>query len=388
MTNVPVNPKVLIWARDERGYDIASAAARLGIPEEELIELENGARLPTVGELRNMAAKYEIGFSALLMPEPLSAETRLRVRDFRTHRTGVAKWSADLLAEMDDINVLIDAMADLRDAEPSLLKSNFPHVTTSMSAARVASDERGRLRLDVEQQAAWKTDAAAFSKLRRLIEAQGIFVYLINASTIDDWRGIAIYDERQVPVIVINSDETFPAARTFTLFHEYAHILLRQSAISDQRSRSADEEFCNKFAAYFLMPTNEFRGAAFTVGGGFKQYWTDRELKKIGSVFKTSMSAVALHLENNNLAPDGFYKLKLEEWRPREKREQKPGVVPYYDKIANRLGIQHINVVFEALDRKRINQLDAYEMLDVQAANFDRLRAKVKEREAKFGWAT
>jgi hypothetical protein len=98
------------------------------------------------------------------------------------------------------------------------------------------------------------------------------------------------------------------------------------------------------------------------------------------------MSAVALHLENNGLAPDGFYKSKLVEWGPGKIKDKKKAVVPYYEKIANRLGVQHIKVVFEALDRKRINQLDAYEMLDVQAANFEKLRAEVREREAESGW--
>lgn len=220
-----------------------------------------------------------------------------------------------------------------------------------------------------------------------MVEAQGVFVYLINASDSEDWRGIAIYDERKIPVIIINSDEPLPTARTFTLFHEYAHLLLRQSAITDQRSRAADEVFCNKFAAYFLMPPDEFRGVALTVGGGFRKYWTDTQLRNIGAVFKTSMSAVALHLENNNLAPDGFFKTKLDEWGVREKKKAKNQRGPsYYEKIANRLGVQHIKVVFEALDRRRINQLDAYEMLDVQASNFEKLRAEVREREAESGW--
>jgi hypothetical protein len=134
------------------------------------------------------------------------------------------------------------------------------------------------------------------------------------------------------------------------------------------------------------MPTKEFRGAALSVGGGFRTYWTDAQLRKIGSVFKTSMSAVALHLESHNLAPDGFFNSKLSEWRVRERTKRKPGPVGYYDKIANRLGVQHIKVVFEALDRRCINQLDAYEMLDIQASNFAKLRAKVTEREAGFGW--
>lgn len=387
MTAVPVNPKVLIWARLERGLELSAAATRLGIPEEELIELESGQRHPSVGELRNMAAKYEIGFSSLLMPEALPPETGLRLLDFRTHGSGApGKWNPELLMEMDDINVLIDAMADLRDAEPSLFVKNLPNASVTTSAARVAADERARIGLDVGTQASWATDANAFNRLRTLVEAQGVFVYLINASTTDDWRGMAIYDDRKIPVIVINSDEALPSARSFTLFHEYAHLLLRQSAITDHRSRDRDEEFCNKFAAYFLMPSPEFRGAALSVGGGYRNYWTDTQLRKIGGVFKTSMSAVALHLVSHSLAPDDFFNVKLSEWRVREKKRGKPGIVPYYDKIANRLGIQHIKTIFEALDRNRINQLDAYEILDVQASNFQRLRAKVTEREADYGW--
>ncbi|WP_156928816.1 ImmA/IrrE family metallo-endopeptidase [Bradyrhizobium sp. th.b2] len=387
MTDVPVNPKVLIWARLERGFDVPGAAARLGVPEEELLELESGARHPSVGELRNMSAKYEIGFSSLLMPDVLPSETRLKLQDFRTHGSGApGKWNPELLMEMDDINVLIDAMADLRDADPALFANKLPKASFATGAEKVAVDERSRVGLDVSTQAAWKTDATAFKTLRSLVEAQGVFVYQVNASTTDDWRGMAIFDERKIPVIVINSNEAFPAARSFTLFHEYAHLLLRQSAITDHRSRDANEEYCNKFAAYFLMPAQEFRGAALSVGGGFRNYWTDTHLRKIGGVFKTSMSAVALHLENLDLAPDGFFNVKVSEWRVREKKDSKPPIVPYYDKIANRLGVQHIKVVLEALDRKRINQLDAFEMLDVQASNFAKLRAKIMEREAGFGW--
>jgi Zn-dependent peptidase ImmA (M78 family) len=134
------------------------------------------------------------------------------------------------------------------------------------------------------------------------------------------------------------------------------------------------------------MPSHEFTGAALTVGGGFREYWTDTQLRKIGGVFKTSMSAVALHLETHDLAPDGFFKKKLTEWQVRERPPKTKGPVGYYKKIANRLGVQHIKVVFEALDRRRINQLDAYEMLDVQASNFEGLRAEVREREAESGW--
>jgi transcriptional regulator with XRE-family HTH domain len=141
----------------ERGLTPTQAANRRRISIVDLEELEQGKRNPTVSELRSMAAKYEIGFSALVMPEPLPPSTRLNVQDFRTHASASEKWNPELLMEMDDINVIIDAMADLRDAEPNLLKAEFPKITADMNPAQVAADERKRIRIDVQRQATWRT---------------------------------------------------------------------------------------------------------------------------------------------------------------------------------------------------------------------------------------
>jgi Zn-dependent peptidase ImmA (M78 family)/transcriptional regulator with XRE-family HTH domain len=372
----------------ERGLSIKQAADLLAMDESDLDAWENGAQHPTITQLRQMAAKYEIGFSALLMPEPLPPSTRLKVQDFRTHRGKKAEWHPELLAQMDDINVMIDALADLRDAFPSILPTSPRTITTTMNPVRVAAEERKRIGLTVERQASWKTESDAFRNFRALVEAQGVFVYMINASTTDDWRGFAVYDDRRIPVIVINSNEAENPAKTFSLFHEYAHILLRQSAISNERSRDAMEIFCNKFAAHFLMPEDQFRGVVLGIGGVGPREWSDLQIKKIGNKFKTSMSAVVLHLENLGLAPRGFYKKKLEEWRARKKptphkRQFGPN---YYEQVANRLGSKHVSVVFDALDRGYVDQLDAYEMLDVQESNFPGLRDEIMERKTAHGW--
>lgn len=195
MTDVPVNPKVLAWARSERGLTLTEAAEKLGIPIEELRELEDGTRQPTVGELRNIAAKYEIGFSSLLMPEPLVENTRLYCRDFRTHRGEGADWNPELLAALDDINVVTDAMADLRQAVPHLFTSNLPTIRSTSDVADAAERERERIGFRISNQFIW--DKFVFRRFRSMIEAQGVFVYVLNVGSTDDWRGLAIMDERQ-----------------------------------------------------------------------------------------------------------------------------------------------------------------------------------------------
>src|SRR6202040_756339 len=50
-------------------------------------------------------------------------------------------------------------------------------------------------------------------------------------------------------------------ARSFTLLHEFGHILLRQSGISSFNSRNTVERFCNQFAAAFLLPVEAVEAA-------------------------------------------------------------------------------------------------------------------------------
>jgi len=385
VTDVPVNPKVLAWARSERGLTLAEAAEKLGVPIDELKELEDGVRHPSVGELRNIAAKYEIGFSSLLMPEPLLETTRLRCQDFRTHRGEGADWNAELLAALDDINVVTDAMADLKQAVPHLFASNLPTISASSNVADAAERERERMGFRISNQYLW--DKYVFRRFRSLIEAQGVFVYVLNVGSTEDWRGLAIMDERQIPFIILNGNEAETEARIFSLIHEYCHILLRVNAISDQRQRGTIEGFCNSFAAYFLMPRKEFRAVAREVSGAnFKEDWTDTELRAIGARFKVSMSAVAIHLSRLDLAPDDLFRKKVAESRLRTLPERSGGIVGYYDQIANRLGSRHVSVVFRALEGGYIDQLDAYEMLDVKPENFQRLQSEIAERQRAYGW--
>ncbi|MBR4140799.1 MAG: ImmA/IrrE family metallo-endopeptidase, partial [Campylobacter sp.] len=58
----------------------------------------------------------------------------------------------------------------------------------------------------------------------------------------------------------INKNDTYKA-QIFTLFHEIAHLWIRESGISDIKNMEIDnniERFCNKIAAEVLMPKEVF----------------------------------------------------------------------------------------------------------------------------------
>jgi Zn-dependent peptidase ImmA (M78 family)/transcriptional regulator with XRE-family HTH domain len=383
VTSVAVNPRVLIWARGERGLNEITAADKLGITLDELAALESGAATPTITTLRHIASKYEIGFSALLMPEPLPTTSQLKVSDFRTHASGLPVWTPELLAMLDELNELIEGLADLREMAPDDFRfTDMPRATSASDPVAVAAEERKRLGLKLDAQLGLKTDLETFRRFRALVEDSGVFVYVISAGSTNSWRGLSIYDDRKIPVIVINGAEKNNSGKLFTLFHEYYHILLRQSAISDQGRGSPAEANCNRFAAHFLMPASRFVEEAQIVNSGYRD-WDLRDAKALATRFHLSISAVAIHLEELGLANEGYGQATINQLAA--STAAKPGFVDYYDQMANKFGVRHFRAIFRALDAGIVDKIDAFELTTVQPEYFPKMRSAIAERQAAYG---
>lgn len=388
MTNVPVNPEVLKWARLERGLGVDEAADRLGMSEEELLDLENedNPSQPTLGVLRNIAKKYEIAFATLLMPEPLPADTRPEIEDFRTVAGQEAELSLRLNVAIEDVHQKIDTLADLRNVVPDMFwEFASPRISLDDNAEEIADEERRRLGISVDEQLEWPRPRAAFESWRNIVESQGTFVVQHKLGLRDDVRGFSVLDERELPIAVLNSQEADYGPRNFTLFHEYAHLMLRRTGISDENRHRSIERFCNQFAAFFLMPRQRFVDAAHEENPGAE--WSDVNLGRLANAFKTSLSAVAIHLEETELIGPGFYDARVLAWGGRDRQGQPGGRATHPEKWVNRLGIRQARLILDALDREAINRLEAYELLDVRPTFFAVLRQEVNKRLKEYGGA-
>ena len=236
MVDVPVNKDVLVWARKERGLSEQEAAKRLKLTTEQLAALEGGTKRPSLAMLDRIAQKYRIPFASLMMPEPLPSVTR--PADFRTYEGHKPAWDENLLIALEALNVQLEMFAELREHDPDLFASPaLRNYESGRPAIEVAAEERQLFGTTMEVQFDWPTGAQAFRYWRNLVERTGIFVQIMDLGPENLCRGFSVYDERGIPAIVINGDESEGPARTFTLFHEYAHILIRQPGVSDQKSK-------------------------------------------------------------------------------------------------------------------------------------------------------
>ncbi len=105
---------------------------------------------------------------------------------------------------------------------------------------------------------------------------------------------------------MVSKAEEYDPAKTFTLIHEYCHLLLREPGISDQNRENPVEEYCNRFAGAFLIPRSALR-AVLPRWPNEPVEWERNDIREWAGQLKVSQQALALRLEDLGAAPAGFY---------------------------------------------------------------------------------
>lgn len=270
-----VNPAMLVWARQTSGLAVDKAAERAGIKEafgrtgaERLTALEAGQENPTRTQIVDLAKAYRRPLLTFYMSKPPVESDR--GEDFRTFSGPQPPDMEGLLdALLRDVRarhlVVQDVVADDEEAAPV---SFVGSVSPKSGAVAVLKVLRRLIPITVTELRRERLPEAMFARLRKAVEALGVFVLLVgdlgnHITTIDTsvFRGYAIADT-VAPFIVINDKDT-KAAWSFTLLHEMAHLILGASGISGGTlAGSPVEQMCNQVASSFLLEDDELPEAA------------------------------------------------------------------------------------------------------------------------------
>src|SRR5579862_5508676 len=159
MAEVPVNGKVLEWARKIRGLNIEAAAELLNVAVDELRAYESGAKKPLVGFLRQMSAKYQINFTSLLMPEPLPIEKP--PVDHRVRRRE-RPLSLDTLLAIEEVTEALEAFVEFAEESERIVPTpSIGRAQLEENPESVAARERKRFGISIHEQWAWHGPAIA-----------------------------------------------------------------------------------------------------------------------------------------------------------------------------------------------------------------------------------
>ncbi len=382
MAHYPVNPGVLQSARKVRNLTLEDAADLIGIDAPTLEALEKGEEQPTITQLRKIANKYQFPLATLGHPDPLPP--RKPITDFRTVRGDPATLSLPVSVAVDEARQIQEFAAELMEEDAKLYHPpKLPTVTTKDDPAALAAKGRGELGFTSRVQLESRDAADTFNFLRTKIEDLGVFVYLVKVP-VEDCRGFCLVEEGLPPVVAVNDAEPLAEAETFTLLHEYCHVLLGAPGISTFEFRNPTERFCNLFAANFLMPRDVL--AQILTLRDRPVEWDQQTIVDAARRLRVSQQALVLRLEELGQAPMGFYDRWMAEREDLIPPKVQPGgFAPWERRVLRKFGTGYAGMVLDALGRGTITMLDAYRLLKVKPPHLEGLRRELASRHERVG---
>lgn len=260
MTRAPVQPELLIWARERAGLDMADLVHRFA----KIGEWENGELQPTLKQLQAFANAVHVPVGYLFLPVP--PEEALPIPDFRTmDGVGVRRASPDLLDVIYSCQERQSWYRDYARANRQVELAFVDSASLDDAPEAVAATIAETLQIDVAARAACRNWEEARRQMIAQAEAAGVLVMVSgvvlsnNTRKLDpeEFRGFALADAR-APLIFINGADS-KSAQMFTLAHELAHLWLGATAVSNASAAPVngfrDEEvWCNAVAAELLVP--------------------------------------------------------------------------------------------------------------------------------------
>ena len=313
-----VNPTVLTWARQESGYPPEPVAKRLNVKPERLLAWERGELKPTVRQAQDLAKFYRRPFGVFFLPQPpalppLAAE----YRRLPGVRPGV---------ESPEFRLALRVMSQRREVALELSEELGVRVEDfgftahlSETTAAVGARLREALGITADEQLGWTSDWQAWRRWREAVETAGVLVFQFPKVSLAQARGVTLF-KFPLPAIGINSKESSPGARSFTLLHELTHLALalgneERAAIGETRDDAGwleVERFAEEAASAALIPS-EMLSAFLRKMDVSPDEWDITLMRSLASKFNTTPLAMATRLRvAGTLSWDGYNRWKIE----------------------------------------------------------------------------
>jgi Zn-dependent peptidase ImmA (M78 family)/transcriptional regulator with XRE-family HTH domain len=297
------NPQVLTSLRQQLSYAADEVADLLGIALSRFNEIENGTTAPSSKEL-NLLAHF------------------FRVQDFNFYRKNSPKKSSDInfrtalpgykgepgpildaVSFATSIQSLLESVSDLSQHKRERPKRDM---ALTSDAEFEASWWRDKLPLETNVQLSIDSNDKFFTYFRSRIEDNGISV-LVSSFEEKFLKGLVLGSGKKIPVILINSYRQSKSSRSFTLAHEFCHLLLGKDGVSNPYDADTKlERFCNRFAAALLMPRSVITEL---LNGRHDSATSNTTIKWLANKLKVSLEAVVIRLVECGYAEASFWKV-------------------------------------------------------------------------------
>jgi len=361
-----INPVMLKWVKLEWGLHDEEIATKMGVKVATYLEFESGEAKPTLHQLRGLAHQIKTPVAMFYLKQqpdgtpfpddyrnkheerPLSIKARLAVRK--------AAGIREFLSGTKQFN-----------REPNL--TSFSGLK---SAVKLAAKLREEIKYSPDQHI---SKTRLFNRLEDYMQTLNVFTLELEMS-MSEMRGFSIFAK---PSIIATAVSDADAGKLFTLLHEFAHILRRQEGICQPfdraQSTSTIEQFCNQFAAEFLMTRKEFEESV-----GHNPDTNDNRLKEIADQYKTSREVILIKMIEAGLVGWGVWKAKKAKWtKEYENKDKFFGQPNPVTRTLKSNGKEYTGQIFELLHSDKITYSDAADRLGINVYYLDNVGERLSE---------
>ena len=369
-----VTPSVMKWAREKAGYDIQTAAKKIGRPESDIESWEDGSARPTLAQTRKAAAVYKRSLAVFYLPGPPKDFDTLR--DFRYLPTGQPReYSPELALLIRQVQVRQEWLREFLTYEGA---GELPFVGSADIGTpphEIARSIRDHLHVSLKEQMSCSTRREALILWIDKAEDAGVSVCRQGRIECEEARGLVLTGSR-APFVYLNSNDAL-VAQLFTLVHELAHAWINAPGLSnleglDRRPRTqnaAIEVFCNRVAAAALVDDDQLDQEIAKASPDLSLEGT---VEKVAGSFKVSEEVIARKLlDRKRITPQQYRALRAfyaRRWKQyaRRKRDRSAGGNYYYMKLASN-GRAFTQTVISAFHSGIVTIRDASGILGVKA---------------------
>ena len=390
-TKAHVKPELLRWARMSAGFSIEQAAKKLQVKPDRVHQWEKGTQTPTIIQLKKMGDVYKRPLSVFYLPK---APKDFKVmHDFRRLPGEIAGQYTSMLRIASRIaqqrRQLAIELWGMIGEEPPMFSLK---ATLDLDPEDIGGRIRKAINVSSSEQSSWRDAYVGFNNWRAKLEAIGILIFQARDIERSEMRGFSIA-QAKLPVIMVNAEDSYNG-RTFSLFHECAHIMLHESGLCDfeeDYNRPPEEQtvevFCNRVAATTLIPKTRLLIEPLVKHQESKDSWTDEELIHLAKRFCVSREVILRRLLTLGRTTNAFYRKKrvqfLQEYeiyrrREKEKSRKNPGGPSPYRMTISNFGKEYVRLVLNSYYQDRITLSDVSDYLGVRVKHLPNIEAAVR----------
>jgi len=380
-----VNPPLLVWAREEAGYAPETVADRLKVTAEVLRAWETGAERPSLAKVQTLAKFYHRPLGVFYLPQPpRTSPLAAEYRRLPGVRPGVE--SPELRLALRLLSWRREAALELSEALGAPVREFVTTLRLAEGPAEAGEKLRALLGLTPQEQLGWRDEWQAWRSWRAAVEKVGVLVFQFPKVPLDQARGVSLL-RFPLPAIGINSKESSPAARAFTLLHELTHLALAagREELAAQLERRDDqawaevERFAEEAASAVLVPAGLLQPQLDAMRVP-RDGWDVLLVRRLASIFRVTPLAMATRLRAEGALTWAGYGRWKESWQAYlgTLAPRRGGFASPVDQTLGRAGRPLVRLVLEAMDTNQITAVDAGRYLDLGFNHFEKLREALR----------